>query len=109
MARVRVARSVEAKSESDSNDFDRAVEEVLLGLSRGEVVTYGWVALEAGYPGRHRAVGKFLANRFDGANWWLVVGSDRRLHAPDAVLQEALLRADGVTLEAGRVPAVKRP
>jgi alkylated DNA nucleotide flippase Atl1 len=55
-------------------------------------------------------VGKFLAARFNGPNWWLVVGSDRRLHAPDATLQEELLRADGVTVEAGRVQrAVKRP
>lgn len=100
----------ESESEPESSDFDRAVEEVLLGLSAGEVVTYGWVALEAGYPGRHRAVGTFLAHRFDGPNWWLVVGSDRRLHAPDATLQAALLRADGVTVEAGRVlSVVKRP
>jgi methylated-DNA-protein-cysteine methyltransferase related protein len=98
------------KTEPDVSAFDRAVEEVLLGLSSGEVVTYGWVALEAGYPGRHRAVGNFLANRFNGPNWWLVVGSDRRLLAPDTVEQEARLRADGVKVEAGKVVgSVKRP
>jgi methylated-DNA-protein-cysteine methyltransferase related protein len=98
------------KSEPELSDFDRAFEEVLLGLSSGGVVTYGWVALEAGYPGRHRAVGNFLANRFNGPNWWLVVGSDQRLLAPDTIEQEALLRADGVTVEDGKVVGpVKRP
>ncbi|HEX5587689.1 MAG TPA: MGMT family protein [Acidimicrobiia bacterium] len=92
------------------NEFDRAVEDVLLGLSPGEVVTYGWVAAEAGYPGRHRSVGTFLANRFQGPNWWLVVGSDRRLHAPDTIEQERRLRADGVAVEGGKVLGeVQRP
>jgi alkylated DNA nucleotide flippase Atl1 len=67
---------IHVTTEPELSDFDRAVEEVLLGLSSGEVVTYGWVALEAGFSGRHRAVGNFLAHRFDGPNWWLVVGSD---------------------------------
>jgi methylated-DNA-protein-cysteine methyltransferase related protein len=101
---------VTSRPESELSDFDRAVEEVLLGLSRGEVVTYGWVAVEAGYPGRHRGVGKFLADKFSGPNWWLVVGSDRRLHAPNTAEQTARLRADGVTVDGGRVlSAVKRP
>jgi methylated-DNA-protein-cysteine methyltransferase-like protein len=98
------------KSEPELSNFDRAVEGVLLGLSSVEVVTYGWVALEAGYPGRHRAVGNFLLRRFTGPNWWLVVGSDGRLLAPDTIEQAALLRADGVTVEAGKVMgSVKRP
>jgi alkylated DNA nucleotide flippase Atl1 len=90
--------------------FDEAVAGVLRELSPGEVVTYGWVAYAAGYPGRHRAVGTFLARRFSGPNWWLVVGSDRSLRAPDANEQAARLRDDGVTVVDGRVVgAVKRP
>src|SRR5262245_22951792 len=91
-------------------DFDRAVEAVLLRLTPGEVVTYGWVALEAGFPRRHRAVGNFLAERYDGPNWWRVVASDGRLRAPDPREQAALLRSEGVRVVDGKVrEAVKRP
>jgi methylated-DNA-protein-cysteine methyltransferase-like protein len=93
-----------------SDALARAFEAVLADLSPGEVVTYGWVAAAAGHPGLHRAVGTFLAHRYDGPNWWLVVGSDRKLHAPDAAQQTALLRDDGVRVEDGRVVGpVKRP
>jgi methylated-DNA-protein-cysteine methyltransferase-like protein len=90
--------------------FDRAVDSVLRGLSPGEVVTYGWVAAEAGYPRHHRAVGTFLARRYTGPNWWLVVASDGRLRAHDATEQAARLREDGVAVADGKVVGtVKRP
>ena len=38
-------------------DFTEAVVAVLEGLERGDVVTYGEVAAEAGFPGAARAVG----------------------------------------------------
>ena len=65
------------------SDFDQAVEEVILALVPGEVVTYGWVALEAGFPGRHRGVGGFLGERYTGPNWWRVVAADGRLRAAE--------------------------
>jgi methylated-DNA-protein-cysteine methyltransferase-like protein len=93
-----------------NSDFDAAVEAVLLRLAPGEVVTYGWVALEAGFPRRHRAVGQFLAQRYSGPNWWRVVGSDGRLRAPDLHEQSAQLRSEGVQVVDGRVVgSVQRP
>ena len=38
-------------------DLETAVLAVLEGLAAGEVVTYGEVAAEAGFPGAARAVG----------------------------------------------------
>jgi methylated-DNA-protein-cysteine methyltransferase-like protein len=92
------------------DDFDEAVEEVVLRLVPGEVVTYGWVALEAGFPGRHRGVGTFLARRYGGPNWWRVVGAGGRLRAPNPTEQTRRLRAEGVEVVDGKVKgAVKRP
>src|SRR4051812_35091780 len=38
-------------------DFEPAVEAVLVAIPAGEVMTYGEVAAEAGFPGAARAVG----------------------------------------------------
>ena len=58
--------------------FEEAVAGVLAGLGVGDVVTYGEVAAEAGYPGAARAVGRFLATH-EGQPWWRVVTSTGRL------------------------------
>ena len=58
--------------------FESAVAEVLDALRPGEVITYGEVAAEAGYPGAHRAVGRFLRDH-GGYHWWRVVNSAGRL------------------------------
>jgi methylated-DNA-protein-cysteine methyltransferase-like protein len=93
-----------------TNEFDRAVAAVLQRLEPGHVVTYGWVALEAGYPRRHRAVGTFLARRYTGPNWWRVVASSGHLRAPDVREQAARLRDEGVEVVDGRVAGpVDRP
>jgi methylated-DNA-protein-cysteine methyltransferase-like protein len=92
------------------NEFDDAVAEVIEHLRPGEVVTYGWVALEAGFPNRHRGVGTFLARRYRGPNWWRVVASNGQLRAPDPRDQAQRLRAEGVEVVDGRVRGtVKRP
>lgn len=82
--------------------FEDAVTEVLLGLRDGQVVSYGWVAAAAGYPGRARAVGRFLSRHGGGLPWWRVVRADGRLAAPDVVRQAELLRAEGVAVVEGR-------
>ena len=93
-----------------ASDFDDAVAEVIEHLRRGDVVSYGWVALEAGFPGRHRGVGTFLARRYRGPNWWRVVASDGRLRAPNVSHQAQRLRAEGVEVVDGRVRGtVQRP
>jgi methylated-DNA-protein-cysteine methyltransferase-like protein len=104
------ASPAEHPERSTTADFDRAVADVLLRLAPGEVVTYGWVALEAGYPRRHRAVGTFLARRYTGPNWWRVVASNGHLRAPNLREQAEQLRAEGVVVVDGRVAGpVQRP
>jgi methylated-DNA-protein-cysteine methyltransferase-like protein len=66
-------------------------------------VSYGFVAEQAGYPGRARAVGTFLATHHDAPNWWRVVAANGALRAPRADLQADLLAAEGVAVVDGRV------
>lgn len=89
-------------------DFSTAVREVLLALGEGEVVSYGEVAEQAGFPGAARAVGTLLRNA--GAApaeqplpWWRVVAANGRLVPGHEAEQAARLRAEGVTIAGGRV------
>ncbi len=84
--------------------FADSVIEVLSGLGRGEVVSYGDVAEQAGFPGAARAVGNILAE-VDGLPWWRVVTATGRLVPGHERRQAQLLRAEGVTVRAGRVVA----
>lgn len=84
------------------DDFEVAVARVLERLSPGEVVSYGEVADEAGFPGAARAVGNLLS-RSDGLPWWRVVTSDGRLVPGHERRQAELLRAEGVVVAAGKV------
>jgi len=79
-----------------------AVAEVLDALGPGEVVTYGEVAAEAGHPGAHRAVGRFLRDH-GGHQWWRVVSAAGRLVPGHEVEQAQLLIAEGVMVVDGRV------
>ena len=83
--------------------LQRAIEETLQDLRPGEVVSYGFVAEQAGYPGRARAVGTFLATHEDAPNWWRVVAASGELRAPRPDLQAQLLAAEGVAVIDGRV------
>lgn len=91
--------------------FEAAVREVLLALRPGEVLTYGEVAAEAGYPGAARAVGNYLRRTVDVVPWHRVVGAGDRIVSRCAVEQAELLRAEGLTVERGRVrrPATAAP
>jgi methylated-DNA-protein-cysteine methyltransferase-like protein len=84
-------------------DFEQAVREVVRGLPRGAVASYGEIAADAGFPGAARAVGNFL-RRSAGLPWWRVVGAGGRL-VPGAEEEQARrLAAEGVPLTAsGRV------
>lgn len=75
---------------------------MLEALEPGEVVTYGEVALEAGFPGAARAVGNFLS-RVDGVPWWRVVTANGRLVPGHEREHARRLRAEGVAVVAGRV------
>ena len=85
--------------------FERDVVAVLRSLSSGDVVTYGEVALEAGYPGRSRAVGALLARGTHRVPWWRVVNASGRLVPGNEVAQADRLRNEGidVDLDAKRV------
>jgi methylated-DNA-protein-cysteine methyltransferase related protein len=83
--------------------FEEAVAKVLDSLGEGDVVTYGEVAAEAGYPGRARAVGRFLADYGDGHPWWRVVTASGRLVPGNEVEHARRLGAEGVATANGHV------
>lgn len=83
-------------------DFTDAVIAVLARLEAGEVMAYGEVAAEAGYPGAARAVGNLLRNT-PGLPWWRIVTASGRLVPGNEPEHAAKLRAEGVTVRNGRV------
>jgi len=91
----------------DLTDLERALAEVLNSLEPGDVITYGEVALEAGYPGRARAVGRFLAGSGGAYPWWRVVNAAGRLVPGNEEEQTRRLVAEGVTVRAGKVRLVR--
>ena len=85
------------------SELRRRVLVVLRSLGEGEVVSYGDVAEDAGFPGRSRAVGNVLATSDEPLPWWRVVTSTGRLVPDSQAEQAALLRAEGVAVRGGRV------
>ena len=76
---------------------------VIVALGEGEVVSYGDVAEDAGFPGRARFVGHLLATTPEELPWWRVVNSQGRLVPGHERRQAALLRSEGVVVRAGFV------
>ena len=89
-------------------DFSEEVASVLMSLEPGEVVSYGEVAEEAGFPGAARAVGN-LVRTTPGLPWWRVVARSGRLAPGHEKRQAELLRAEGVMIVDGRVRMGKNP
>lgn len=87
----------------NSRRFEESVAAVVAGLEAGDVVTYGEVAAEAGFPGAARAVGNFLGTTELELPWWRVVGSGGLLRSPDPTGQARLLAAEGILVVNGRV------
>lgn len=83
--------------------FEDAVVEVLAGLEPGDVLTYGEVADEAGFPGAARAVGSLLRRSGADLPWWRVVGAGGYLRTPNPGRQAELLAAEGVLVLGSRV------
>lgn len=92
-----------ARQIRDDRGFRAAVEVAVHSLARGEVVSYGEIAEQAGFPGAARAVGGILRGAPNGMPWWRVVAADGRLISPAATEQAARLRAEGVRVVNGRV------
>ena len=87
----------------NDGDFEQRVIGVLKRLQKGEVVTYGEVAEEAGFPGAARAVGNLLSTGLEGVPWWRVVRADGSLVARHRSEQARRLRAEGVAVVNDRV------
>lgn len=83
-------------------EFETAVVTVLLGTGPGDVLAYGEVAAEAGYPGAARAVGNVL-KRVDDLPWWRVVTAGGRLIPHHPKEQARRLAAEGVATKNGRI------
>jgi alkylated DNA nucleotide flippase Atl1 len=93
-------------------EFERRVLAVVDDLQPGQLVSYGWVASEAGRPRAARAVGNILGELSDDARpWWRVVQANGRIVAPRRADQRARLIEDGAVLDGDRVlePPVQRP
>lgn len=84
---------------------------VIASIPRGKVSTYGAVARAAGLPGRARQTGFALRVAPEDLNlpWYRVLGAGGRIvFPPDSShfkKQARLLRAEGVVVKDGRVPA----
>lgn len=84
---------------------------VVASIPRGRVSTYGAVARAAGLPGRARQAGFALRVAPEELNlpWHRVLGAGGRIVFPPASRafkeQARRLRAEGVRVNAGRVPA----
>jgi methylated-DNA-protein-cysteine methyltransferase-like protein len=89
------------------NERDRLITEVIRSLREGEVVTYGDIAADAGYPRLSRLVGRILATTEEDLPWWRVVNSAGRLVPGSEREQAERLRAEGVTVADGRVRAAR--
>lgn len=87
--------------------FEDAVVDVLASLEPGEVVTYGEVAAQAGFPGAARAVGTILRTCDLDLPWWRVVGAGGRIRTPHPDQQADLLRGEGILVAGGKVLGVR--
>ncbi|MCP3977117.1 MAG: MGMT family protein [bacterium] len=88
--------------ETPKKPFTEAVIEVLNRLEPGEVMAYGEVAAEAGFPGAARAVGTLL-RKTPGLPWWRVVAASGRLVPGGEPDHAARLRSEGVKVRNGKV------
>lgn len=83
-------------------DFEAAVVAVLESTEPGDVMSYGEIAAEAGWPGAARAVGGVL-KRVPDLPWWRVVAANGRLIPHDPERHAEALAAEGVATRNGRV------
>jgi methylated-DNA-protein-cysteine methyltransferase related protein len=106
--------SAEARSRRRSGEGEGALDaiwQVVCAIPRGRVSTYGAVARAAALPGRARQVGYALrvAPRELNLPWHRVVGAGGRIVFPSSsreyLEQARRLRAEGVRVREGRVPA----
>ena len=85
------------------NEREQRIIDVIRALRDGEVVTYGDIAEDAGYPKMSRLVGRVLATTDEELPWWRVVNSVGRLVPGHEREQAAQLRSEGVKVSDGKV------
>ena len=85
------------------SERDQRILDVIRSLREGEVVTYGDIAEDAGYPKLSRLVGRILATTDEEVPWWRVVNSVGRLVPGHEREQSSILRSEGVQVREGRV------
>src|SRR5687768_10295893 len=81
-------------------------------VPRGQVAGYGEIARRAGLPGRARQVARLLSENDDATlPWHRVLRSDGRIafpaDSPYYLEQVQRLRAEGVTVDKGRVRGLR--
>jgi methylated-DNA-protein-cysteine methyltransferase-like protein len=79
-------------------NFVGDVTAVIAAIPSGDVMTYGEIAQEAGFPGAARAVGNMLAASGGTLPWWRVVTVSGRLAPGKQREHGRLLVAEGVRL-----------
>ena len=84
-------------------DFTDAVTAVIETIESGEIMTYGEVAAEAGFPGSARAVGTLLSRSGGALAWWRVVNASGRLVPGHEKEHARRLRAEGVAVDPARL------
>jgi methylated-DNA-protein-cysteine methyltransferase-like protein len=89
-----------------------AILDAVRAIAPGAVAGYGEVARRAGLPGRARLVARVLAQGdVPGLPWHRVLRSDGRIAFPpdsDGYAEQVQrLRAEGVTVESGRVRGMR--
>lgn len=92
-------------SAPSEDSLREVVYEIVAQIPRGQVLTYGSIALLAGYPNHSRLVGRIMRDAPDGQlPCHRVVSATGRL-APHYPAQAELLAAEGVILSpTGKVP-----
>ena len=104
-----LSRGSRARTADAASAALEAIWHVVSAIPRGRVSTYGAVARAAGLPGRARQAGYALRVAGDDMNlpWHRVVGAGGRIAFPPASRahreQARRLRAEGVSVEGGRV------
>ena len=99
-----------SRAEPEMNHALEAIWNVIAAIPRGQVSTYGNVALMAGLPGRARLTAYALRNMPEGMHlpWHRVLGAGGKIVFPKGSThhreQARRLRGDGIPVKDGRVP-----
>jgi len=108
IAANRTSRPVRRDIGPSSVTFRTAIYRLVRDVPRGQVVTYGQVAMALGRPRSARAVGGAMGRCPDDVPWHRVVnaqgGISRRRQMSGMLTQRMRLEQEGVRMRRGRVP-----